>query len=171
MSFNNFEPMVRTIKVLNRSTGNVCYELPELNTRRVFNFGESKMIPEKELEALYQTDGGLQLLKEMLLVFDKNWVKEHWDAPIEYWWTPERIQQAMIEDDVELFKETLEYAPEGVIDFIKMFAWQMPLSDLNKVEALKEATGFDAVAASSLMSVKKENLAPRKTTRLRKEED
>lgn len=51
------------IKVFNRSTGNVCYELPELNVRRVFNIGESKIIEESELEMVSQQDGGLILYR------------------------------------------------------------------------------------------------------------
>ena len=159
------------IKVFNRSTGNVCYELPEMNIRRVFNIGESKIIDEAELEMVSQQDGGLILLQEFLLVDNKEWVAAHWDAPIEYWWQPERIRKSMLEDDIELFTETLDYAPEGVIDFIKMFAWQVPLTDLNKIQALKEKTGFDALAAASVMaqeSVQKE--APRAARRRREEE-
>lgn len=160
-----------TIKVLNRSTGNVCYDLPEFNVHRVFNIGESKNIEDTELEALSQQEGGLLVLQHMLLVEDKEWVAAHWDAPIEYWWKPERIKQAMIEDELDLFKETLEYAPEGVLDFIKMFSWQIPLTDLNKIQALKEATGFDTMAAISLMSENKKKPEERKSTRLRREED
>lgn len=159
------------IKVFNRSTGNVCYNLPELNVRRVFNLGETKVIEEEELEALSQTDGGLSILQNMLLVDSKEWVNAHWDAPIEYWWRPEKIRESLLNDDIELFSETLDYAPEGVIDFIKMFAWQIPLSDLNKIQALKDKTGFDTLAAVSVMSqTEKKEEAP-KLARRRREED
>ena len=159
------------IKVINRSTGNVCYELPELNVRRVFNIGESKIIDEAELEMVSQQDGGLILLQDFLLVDNKEWVAAHWDAPIEYWWLPERIRKSMIEDDLELFSETLDYAPEGVIDFIKMFAWQVPLTDLNKIQVLKDKTGFDALAAASVMNQEGQmKEAPRAARRRREEE-
>ena len=161
------------IKVYNRSTGMVYYSLPELGIRRAFNLGEIKNIDEKELEALSQIDGGLILLKENLLVDDKDWVEKHFEAPIEYWWKPEKIKKAMLEDSLELFSETLDYAPEGVLDFIKMFSWQVPLTDLNKIAVLKEKTGFDAQAAALLM--KKNNTeseqAPTRRKRLREEEN
>lgn len=159
------------IKVYNRSTGNVCYELPELNTRRVFNIGESKVIEESELEMLSQQEGGLFILSEYLLVDNKEWVKAHWDAPIEYWWTPEKIRSSMIEDDIDLFTETLDYAPEGVIDFIKMFAWQVPLTDLNKIQALKDKTGFDTLAAVSVMQQTDKKQEVQRPTRRRREEE
>lgn len=59
------------MKVINRSDGNVTYALPELNTRRVFTPGASKEIEAKELEALWQTDGGQILIKDYLLVQDR----------------------------------------------------------------------------------------------------
>lgn len=159
------------IKVYNRSTGNVCYELPELNVRRVFNIGETKNIDETELEALSQTDGGLAILQNMLLVEDKTWVNAHWEAPIEYWWKPEKIKKALLEDSLELFSETLDYAPEGVIDFIKMFAWSIPLTDLNKIQVLKDKKGFDTLAAVQVMSQGEPKEEVHKTSRLRREED
>lgn len=160
------------IKVYNRSTGPACYELPELNVRRVFNIGESKILEEAELEALSQQDGGLLLLQHILLVENKEWVNAHWDAPIEYWWKPERIRKALLEDSVELFAETLDYAPDGVIDFIKLFAYQIPLTDLNKIQVLKDKTGFDTLAVIEIMKKgEKPEETPKKHSRLRREED
>lgn len=160
-----------TIKVTNRSDGNVVYVLEELRTRRVFNINESKEIEEAELEALWQTDGGQVLIKESLLVHDKEWVKAHWDAPIEYFWTNEDIKKCLLKDDIELFTETLDYAPTGVVDLIKAFAWRLPITDLNKIGAIREKTGFDVMLAIEAMSstVKKsETTTP--TTRRRREE-
>lgn len=158
------------MKVYNRSDSNVTYSLPELQTRRVFALGESKDLDAKELEALWQKDGGMILIKNFLLVDDKEWVAAHWDAPIEYFWKTEDVKKCVLEDSVALFQETLEYAPEGVIDLIKMFAWQLPLGDLNKIEALRQATGFDTLAAIDVMSSKKPRAEAPKKERLRKRE-
>lgn len=158
------------MKVYNRSDANVTYSLPELNTRRVFALGEVKDIDPKELEALWQMDGGLTLIKDYLLVDDKEWVEAHWDAPIEYFWKDEQVKKCLKEDTLELFQETLEYAPQGVIDLIKMFAWQLPISDLNKIEALRLATGFDTLAAIDVMAAAKPRAAAPKKERLRKRE-
>lgn len=160
------------IKVYNRSIGNVSYELPEFGTRRFFNIGETKEVQEKELEALSQQYGGLFLLKNSLLVQDKEWVKAHFDAPIEYWWKPEKIKKSLLEDDLELFKETLDYAPQGVIDYIILFSWQIPLKDLNKIQAIREKTGFDVMQAIEIM--KKPQHEPEeieKPKRRRRQED
>lgn len=140
------------MKVINRSDGNVTYALPELNTRRVFTPGASKEIEAKELEALWQTDGGQILIKDYLLVQDRQWVMTHWDAPIEYFWQNEEIKACILEDDLELFKETLDYAPAGVIDLIKTISWKLPLSDLNKIAAIRDKTGFDVHMAAQVMA-------------------
>lgn len=159
------------MKVYNRSDSNITYTLPELNTRRVFALGECKELDAKELEALWQMDGGTTIIKDYLMVDDEAWVAEHWeDAPIEYFWKSEDVRKCLVEDDLSLFQETLEYAPAGVIDLIKMLAWQIPITDLNKVEAIRQATGFDVLAAIDVMSAAKPRSGPQKKERLRKRE-
>ena len=159
-----------TIKVYNRSTGIVVYELPELNVRRTFGIGEVKDIDEKELEMLSQQQGGLRILYHLLLVDDREWVSRHFEAPIEYWWMPDKIKKSMIEDDAELFAETFDYAPNGVLEYIKKFAYEMPLTDLNKVQIIKDKTGFDVLTAISLMRDTKEVPEAPKLQRRRREE-
>lgn len=159
------------MKVFNRSDSNITYSLPELQTRRVFALGESKELEPKEMEALWQMDGGMTIIKDYLCVDDRDWVEKHWpDAPVEYFWTTEDVKKCLLNDSLELFQETLEYAPAGVIDLIKMLAWQLPISDLNKIEAIRQATGFDTLAAIEVMSASKERAKPQKKERLRKRE-
>lgn len=158
------------MKVFNRSDSNITYSLPELNTRRVFALGESKELEPKEMEALWQMDGGMTIIKDYLVVDDPEWVEQHWDAPIEYFWKAEEVKKCLLEDDLALFQETLDYAPAGVIDLIKMLAWQLPISDLNKIEAIRQATGFDTLAAIEVMSASKPRKDPQKKERLRKRE-
>ncbi len=140
------------MNVLNRSDDVVVYAVPEQNIRRVFEIGEEKTnIDEKELNALVQTDGGRTLLNEYLMVEDPNWVDEHLgEVPIEYFWKFSDIKSCMLFDTEELFKDTLEFAPEGVIDVIKRLAYETPLADLNKIKAIYERTGFDVQAALEL---------------------
>lgn len=158
------------MKVYNRSDGNITYSLPELDTRRVFSLGECKELDPKEMEALYQMDGGKTLIEQYLLVDDEQWVRDHWDAPLEYFWKDEDIKKCLKEDTLDLFEETLEYAPLGVIDLIKMYAWKLPITDLNKVEAIRQATGFDVIAAIEVMAASTPRQAPAKKERLRKRE-
>ncbi len=161
------------IKVTNRSSGEVVYSLPELNnTRRLFSLGETKEISEAELEALWQISGGMEIIKHFLIVQDKDWVKRHWsEVPVEYFWSNDQIKACLLNDSIDLFNETLDYAPEGVLDVIKTYSWTLPLADLNKIEAIKTKLNFDVQAATSFMRpmTDEEVKAPRKE-RLRKEE-
>lgn len=142
------------MKVMNRSTGVAVYSLPELNIRRVFNIGEIKELKEEEITALYNTDAGRDLLTNILQVQNKEYVRRNiWpDAPIEYFWTIEEIKTCIEKDSVELFAETIDYAPEGVIDIIKELAWRGPISDINKAEVLKQKLGFDPLLAHKIMT-------------------
>jgi hypothetical protein len=160
------------IKVTNRSEGNVTYNLPELQIRRVYAPNEGKEIEEKELTALFQTDGGATLIKDHLFVRDKAWVEKYLpDAPVEYFWELADIEKCVKEDSLEMFKETLDYAPHGILELIKSYSWRLPLTDLNKIHAIKEKLGFDVQAAVTIMSAKKLSDAPVKKERLRKREE
>lgn len=157
--------------VVNRSDGNVTYSLDELRIRRVFTAGEQKDIPEEELEALFQLDGGAALIKNYLLVKDEKWVMEHWDAPIEYFWEAADVEKCLLKDDLELFSETLDFAPEGVIEILKALSWKLPLTDLNKVEVIREKLGFDVQAAVKVMRAEgPANSEPTRKERLRRRE-
>lgn len=159
------------IKVMNRSGGQALYHLPEFNTRRLFAQGETKEIEEKELEALWQAPGGREMIQDYLQVDNKDWIKQHWaDVPVEYFWSPEQIKKSLLEDSLELFEETLVYAPAGVADIIKTYAWQIPLTDMNKMHAIKEAYGFDVQQAIQIMAEKVARKAPERKERLRRED-
>lgn len=161
------------MKVINRSAETISYDLPELHIKRHFELNEEKDIPEEELKALWQTLGGNYQIKNLLLVEDKEWVKDHWDAPIEYFWHAEDVKNCVLHDEPELFEETLDYAPEGVVEMIKEYAWRLPMQDLNKVEILERKTGFNSHLAAQIMKPADESAEQPTTTkqgRLRREE-
>lgn len=140
------------MKVTNRATHFVGYSLPELKIIRDFSPNETKTISVNEMNALWQSPGGARLIESYLLIDDKDWVNKHFDPEIEYFWTEEDVKNCLLNDDIDLFRETLEYAPEGVLSIIKDMAWRMPLSDLNKCQAIKEILGFDVLKAAEIMS-------------------
>jgi len=159
------------MQVTNRSDGIVTYSIPELNVHRTFARNETKDITVKELNQLYQINGGAEILRHFLLVHDREWVNKTWDPPLEYFWGEKEIIKCLQEDSIELFAETLDYAPIGVIDLIKEYSWRLPLTDLNKAEVLLKKTGFDAIAAIEVMKTDDtKQQAPTKGARLRKEE-
>ena len=76
-------PLMRGFKVFTLDLGDLLGDDSENKT---------KEIEYSELEALFQTDGGHDLIVGYLLVDDKEWVDKHWDAPIEYFWYPEGMR-------------------------------------------------------------------------------
>lgn len=136
------------MKVRNRSTSTVSYTVPDLNVKRVFVAGEIKEIPQKELEILVQQPGGRVILTEYLQV-SKDDIKQLdvLEPEQEYFYTEEDVKRIMKFGTQDEFLDMLDFAPEGVMDMIKTYAVQLPLSDLFKVNALKEKTGFDSAKA------------------------
>lgn len=141
------------MKVTNRSDSIAAYELDEMKVKRNFAPNETKDIPTKELETLYQQEGGYNLIKDFLMVHDKKWVEEHFpDVPIEYFWTVADIKNCLLTDPEDLFEETLDYAPQGVLDIMKNLSWQLPISDYTKMEAMRKKLGFDVRHAIEIMT-------------------
>ena len=136
------------MKVRNRSTSTVSYTVPDLNVKRVFVAGEIKEIPQKELEILVQQPGGRVILTEYLQV-SKEDIKQLdvLEPEQEYFYTEEDVKRIMKFGTQDEFLDMLDFAPEGVMDMIKTYAVQLPLSDLFKVNALKNKTGFDSAKA------------------------
>ena len=64
------------IKVTNKFSGSVGYDVPDLGVYRNFYPGETKEISYEELEKLSYTPGGLVVLKEYLEVQDKEAIRK-----------------------------------------------------------------------------------------------
>ena len=65
------------IKVTNRDNGSIGYSIPDLgNLQRRFESGETKEVSMEELRKLSYTIGGSVILKEYLLIHNKEAVEE-----------------------------------------------------------------------------------------------
>ena len=136
------------MKVRNRSTSIVSYSVPDLNVKREFSAGEIKEIPQQELEILLQQPGGRVILTEYLQVSKEDIVCLDVIQPEqEYFYSDEDVKNIMRNGSLDEFLDMLDFAPEGVMDMIKTYAVQLPLTDLYKVSALREKTGFDSAKA------------------------
>jgi hypothetical protein len=113
------------IKVLNRDNGSVIYSIPEMNgLRRVFQSGETKEVTFEELEKLSYIPGGMELLRDNLVIKDNqeaiNLLLGHVEP--EYSYTKQDIVKLLKEGSLDEFLDCLDFAPEGVIDLIKNLA-------------------------------------------------
>lgn len=145
-----------TYMIKNRSAGVVVYTLPERNVRRIFQPGEVKKISKEELIALSYISGGKELMSNYLMIQDDKAVQElSIAAEQEYWLNEQQIIELLQTGTLDEFLDTLDFAPAGVIDLIKNFSVSLPLTDLNKIDALRQKTGFDVTKA--LLNIREDN--------------
>ena len=135
-------------KVKNRGAGFVTYRIPEDGIRRSFAPGEVKQISYEELEKLTFQAGGLAILTKYLQIQDVEAVQQfNIPAEPEYFMSEQDIIQLMKNGSLDAFLDALDFAPVAVIDLIKKFSTELPLTDMAKRKALKEKTGFDVDSA------------------------
>ena len=138
----------RTVKIKNRSASQIIYTIPELGIRREFSPGETKIIAFDELEKLNWQAGGRELMMSFLQVTENKAIEDlNIPTEVEYHMSEEQIIDLLLKGDLDAYLDCLEFAPVGVIDLIKLYAVELPLTDTRKIEALKEKTGFDAAVA------------------------
>jgi hypothetical protein len=134
------------VKVINRAgNGTVCYTIPDMgNLRRVYQDGEEKIITFEEIRKLSYIPGGMVLLKDYLIVQDKEALEEINIFPEpEYYYTKEDIVRLMQEGSLDEFLDCLDFAPEGVLESIKTIAVELPLNDVQKRKAVLEKLNFN----------------------------
>lgn len=138
----------KMIQVKNRSASQVIYTVGELGIRREFAPGEVKKISYDELEKLSWQPGGREIIASFLQLKEME-VLENLSIPteVEYHMSEEQIIELLLHGDYDAYLDCLQFAPVGVIDLIKTFAVELPLTDTQKIEALKERTGFDVIQA------------------------
>lgn len=134
--------------VKNRSAGVVIYRIPEDNVRRHFAVGETKRISYTELLHLSYQPGGRQLMANFLQIQSEGATRSlNIKTEPEYYMNEQQIVALIKNGSLDQFLDCLDYAPIGVIDLIKKYSVEIPLSDYDKRQALKEKTGFDVDAA------------------------
>lgn len=158
------------IKVLNRDNGAVGYAIPEMNgLKRIYQAGETKEITFEEIEKLSYIPGGMELLKDSLVILNNDEaIKEilgHVEP--EYSYSKEDVINLMKNGSLDEFLDCLDFAPEGVKDLIKTLSVELPLNDVAKREAILNKLGFNV---DNAIRIKRESEEPTKeepTTRRR----
>lgn len=130
--------------IKNRSAGNCVYRIPEDGIRRSFAPGEVKKISATELEKLTYQAGGLAILSNFLQIMDEPARQQiGLRTEPEYDMSEQDVVVMLKEGSMDQFLDCLDFAPPGVIDLIKRFSVDLPLTDYNKRKALKDKLGFD----------------------------
>ena len=143
--------------VKNRSAGVAVYSIPEMGISRSFQPGETKQMSAEELEKLTYRPGGMALLANFLQIIEPEAIaKVGLNPQPEYHMSEQDIMKLMQTGSIDEFLDCLDFAPPGVIDLIKKLSVSLPLTDIQKVSALKAKTGFDAAAALKHVMEEKE---------------
>jgi len=154
----------REIKVTNRDNGKVGYTIPDINLHREFSAGETKTLTFDELEKLAWTNGGLVLLKDYLIINDKEAAEEllgHVEP--EYFYTDETVKTLLTQGTLEQLQDTLDFAPKGVIDLIKQEAVDLQLNNVAMRKEILNKTNFNVDRAIEINEASKEDSEPSAT--------
>ena len=140
--------MAELVTVENRTAGKIVYQIPDRHIRRELAPRQVIRVPKEEIEALSYTAGGLDLIRNHLLVKDEQVLDDlNIHREPEYYMNADNVAKLIKEGTLNEFKDALDFAPDGVKDMIKDLSVQIPLNDFSKRQALKEMTGFDVDAA------------------------
>lgn len=136
------------VKVFSNSNGAVFYFSELSRTKRRWDkLGSFKNISLEELRELVGSAGGLELLRDDLLIKDID-VREELGLPVEksYVLDEEGIK-SLLSGSLEELKTTLDNTTETIKENIAQIAVAQKLSDLDKLEVIKDASGVDVLAA------------------------
>lgn len=135
--------MTKKVRVTNRSNSIVIYRVDDLKVRREFAPREVKMIPVEELVALSQKQGGAYILRNSLFIEDVATVNEmSMKVEPEYYLDDKGVIDLLSNGSVDALLDCLDFAPGGVIDLVKKYAVELPLTDTRKIKAIADKTGF-----------------------------
>ena len=123
----------------------IYYYIPEKNIRRVFAPGETKIVPEDELQSLQYQPGGDFILRNLVIVQDKETLEKKLNIQTEpeYFYDEKKIVEMLKFGSMDEFLDMLDFAPEGVLEIVKAKAVEMRLPDTDKRQAISEKTGFN----------------------------
>lgn len=149
--------MTKTIKVTNRSQGYTGYKIPDSNVSRRFSPGESKNLPIEELQQLQWVPGGEYLLRNALIINDKDAlsVLNMNDVEPEYFYTEDDIRKLLDTGSLDQLEDTLNFAPAGVLELIQKIAVETEVPDIRKRDMISKKTGFNinnAITVNHIMA-------------------
>lgn len=115
--------------------------------RRTFAPGMTLKVSAGELRELNYTPGGNILLTDYLHIDNPELAAEFGVSEDsfehEYSWTRADMERVLLEDDLDVLLDALEFAPDGIKDTLVNMATELEIPSVPKREAIKNATGID----------------------------
>ena len=148
----------RIIPLMNRDTGTVGYTLEDSGVHRKFSPGETKKVTFDEIEKLSWTPGGLDLLRDFLIIQDEEAANEILGTvEPEYFYTKDTVKKLLSEGSLAQLQDTLEFGPKGVVELVKQEAVEMKLDSTAKRDEIQKQTKFNVTRAIEINEVSKED--------------
>ena len=136
--------MSKKVSIKNRSNSIVIYNIPEMGIRREFMPNEVKNSTSEELEALSYRPGGMDLIRNELLISDAEVLTDMAvKVEPEYYLDDKGVIELLNTGSMDSFLDCLDFAPQGVIEMIKSLSISLPITDTMKIQAFKEKKGTD----------------------------
>ena len=146
----------KMVKVINKFSGTVGYDVPEMGVHRNFYPKESKEISFEELERLSFIPGGDVILRNYLEIVDEDVVMALFNekSEPEYHYSENDVKQLLTIGTLDQFLDCLDFAPDVIKDMIKDLAVELPLNDMAKRQAIQDKLGFDVTKAIEIKNTK-----------------
>ena len=65
------------------------------------------------------------------------------DVELEYFYSENDIKKVLLEGNLDQLEDTLNFAPDGVIEIIKKMAVDLEIPDVRKRDMISKKTGFN----------------------------
>lgn len=136
------------VAVYSNTNGTVFYHTELNRTKRVWNkIGSSKNISLEELRELVGSAGGYELLIGDLLIKDND-VREELGLPVEKSYVLDEAGiRSLLAGSLDELQSVLNDTTDTIKENIARIAITDKLADLNKLEAIKDASGVDVLLA------------------------
>lgn len=146
----------KMVKVINKFSGTVGYDVPEMGVHRNFYPKESKEISFEELERLSFIPGGDVILRNYLEIVDEDVIMALFNEKPEpeYHYSENDVKQLLTTGSLDQFLDCLDFAPDVIKDMIKDLAVELPLNDMAKRQAIQDKLGFDVTKAIEIKNTK-----------------
>jgi hypothetical protein len=135
------------VEVYSNSTARVGYYSEMNRVKRLWEkIGSIKKITLEELKELADTTGGFRLLDRSTLLIKDNLVREELGLNMlpEYIMGEQEISLLLTKTANEI-KKVLEIAPSAIIERIAMKAIEDQITDIAKMEVIKQFSGIDVL--------------------------
>lgn len=137
------DTIVRLTNMMDSPTG---YKLPNGNFRRFAPRGSINVLA-GEVREVSNMPGTITLFQNYLRVENKDLATELGVSDDsfkhEYSWGKDEIVSALTTEPIEVLLDALDYAPDAIKESLVDIAVELEIPDVNRRNAIKEATGKD----------------------------